>query len=192
MRGALLASALALVACSAPEEPAPRIGAVEPRVTATSEAVHAPRANPTASEATHAPPANAPREATHAPSEPAAQIFGSAPDETRPLTRLSAIVDDPERYRDQVVRTEGEIAQVCQRMGCWMELREDASGPAVRVPMAGHRFFLPRDVAGRRAMLEGRVALSALSEGARAHLESEGATATASALAIHASGVVVR
>lgn len=130
--------------------------------------------------------------------EPAAEaegterVFGEAPDRARPLTPLASILAEPDRYRDQVVRTEGEIAQVCQRMGCWMELRESPEGPAVRVPMAGHRFFLPRDVAGRRAMLEGRVAMRALSQAEREHLESEGASATASALSISATGVVVQ
>jgi hypothetical protein len=76
-------------------------------------------------------------------------------------------------------------------MGCWMELRERAGGPSVRVPMAGHRFFLPRDVAGRRATMEGRVVLASLSDEMRAHLASEGATLTSSTLSIHASGVVV-
>lgn len=124
--------------------------------------------------------------------QPTERTFGAAPDATRPLTPLAAILAEPERFRDRVVRTEGEIAQVCQRMGCWMELRDDPDGPAVRVPMAGHSFFLPRDVAGRRAMLEGRVAMRMLSAGERAHLESEGASATASALSIEATGVVVR
>lgn len=131
----------------------------------------------------------------------AERSFGSALDRSRPITPLASILAQPERYRDQVVRTEGQIAQVCQRMGCWIELRpvaqdeqgaEGSAAPAVRVPMAGHSFFLPRDVAGRPAMLEGRVVVEPLSADVRAHLEEEGATATASALSIHASGVVVR
>ena len=124
--------------------------------------------------------------------EGAERLFGAAPDRARPLTPLTSILAEPERYRDQVVRTEGRIAQVCQRMGCWIELREGEEGPAVRVPMAGHSYFLPRDVVGHRAMLEGRVAMRALSQGEREHLESEGATATASALSIAATGVVVQ
>jgi hypothetical protein len=132
-----------------------------------------------------------PAEATEAPDR-TERTFGTAPDRTRPLTPLADILAEPERYRDQVVRTEGQIAQVCQRMGCWMELREGDDGPRVRVPMAGHSFFLPRDVAGRRAMLEGRVAIQHLTADVRAHLEGEGATATASALSITASGVVVQ
>jgi hypothetical protein len=39
--------------------------------------------------------------------------------------------------------------------------------------------------------MQGRVALTELSPEARAHLESEGASATASALSIEATGVVI-
>ncbi|MEZ4340346.1 MAG: DUF4920 domain-containing protein [Sandaracinaceae bacterium] len=133
-----------------------------------------------------------------AASAPAARVEAEAPptsygtplDDSLPITPLSEIVSEPERYRDQVVRTEGEIARVCQRAGCWMELRAE-DGPAVRVPMAGHSFFLPRDSAGRRATMQGRVTIQELSADVRAHLESEGAQATASALSIDATGVVI-
>lgn len=117
--------------------------------------------------------------------------YGDPLEDGRELTTLGAILAAPETFADQVVRTEGEIAAVCQAMGCWMELREAEDGPAVRVPMAGHSFFLPKDISGRHATLEGRVALRDLSAEERAHLESEGASATAGALAIHATGVVV-
>lgn len=117
--------------------------------------------------------------------------FGQPVDPSLPLTPLASIVAEPERFADRVVRTQGEVARVCQRMGCWMELRERPEAPGVRVPMAGHSFFLPRDSAGRHATLQGRVTLQPLSPEARAHLESEGAVATASALSIEATGVVL-
>ncbi|MBX3270299.1 MAG: DUF4920 domain-containing protein [Sandaracinaceae bacterium] len=145
------------------------------------------RAEPSARLGESAPSAPA---AQPSPREPAASTFGAALDEGLPLTPLSAIVAEPERFRDQVVRTEGEIAQVCQRMGCWMELRE-GDGPRVRVPMAGHAFFLPRDAVGRHATMQGRVTLRPLTDDVRAHLESEGAQATASTLSIDATGVVI-
>jgi len=124
-----------------------------------------------------------------APVEPG-QTFGEPIDDSVPATALSELLSEPERYRDRVIRTEGEIARVCQRAGCWMELRED-DGEAVRVPMAGHAFFLPRDSAGRRASIQGRVTIQELSPDVREHLESEGAVATASALSIHATGVTI-
>lgn len=118
------------------------------------------------------------------------RLFGAELGEREPVA-LADITASPDRYAGQVVRTEGTIERVCQRMGCWMELRAEST-PAVRVPMAGHAFFLPRDVAGRSATIEGRVAVQELSADARAHLESEGALATASALSIDATGVIVR
>lgn len=118
------------------------------------------------------------------------RTFGQ-PLSAAPLTPLASILGAPSDFAGQTVKTEGTITQVCQRMGCWMELQAEGTSP-VRVPMAGHDFFLPRDVSGRLATIEGTVSLRELSEAERAHLESEGATATAHALEIAASGVVVR
>lgn len=137
-----------------------------------------------------APAAQAPAApATRAATGP--QTFGAPLDPSRALTALSAIVASPETFKDQVVKTNGEIARVCQSMGCWMELRSTAEAQPVRVPMAGHAFFLPKDAAGRHATIEGRVALQELSPEARAHLAGEGATAVASALSISATTVVI-
>lgn len=108
----------------------------------------------------------------------------------RELTSLATIAGDAQTYAGQVVKTEGEIAAVCQRMGCWMEMRAEGVEP-IRVPMAGHNFFLPKDVSGRHATIEGEVAVRELSADEREHLESEGALATAQALQISATGVVI-
>ncbi len=116
--------------------------------------------------------------------------FGAAPSD-RPETALADIAGSPATFEGQTVRTAGRIERVCQRMGCWMELSADGAG-AVRVPMAGHSFFLPRDVAGHDATVEGRVRVTPLSPEARAHLASEGALATADELSIEATSVVVR
>jgi hypothetical protein len=108
----------------------------------------------------------------------------------RDLTPLATIAGDAQTFAGQVVKTEGEIAAVCQRMGCWMEMRAEGVEP-IRVPMAGHSFFLPKDVSGRHATIEGEVAVRELSDDEREHLESEGALATAQALQISATGVVI-
>lgn len=133
--------------------------------------------------AAEAPTAEAPA------AEANAETFGQ-PLSDAPVVALATITEDPSRFAGQTVKTEGEITQVCQRMGCWMEMR--ASGtPTVRVPMAGHSFFLPRDAAGRRATVEGELTLRELSDAEREHLESEGAQATATALQLTATGVVL-
>lgn len=128
------------------------------------------------------------------------RIFGHELSDGVASTPLSTITTNATHYADQVVRTEGTIERVCQRMGCWMELRADpvAGSPPgehvapIRVPMAGHSYFLPPSVAGHVATVEGRVTVQPLSEEMRRHLESEGALATAGTFSIEATTVVVR
>lgn len=115
------------------------------------------------------------------------QHFGAPLNGALAVTPLATILASPQTYAGQTVRTEGEVSAVCQRMGCWMELR--AENGSVRVPIAGHAFFLPRDITGRRAIIEGNVAISELSEAQRAHLASEGAQTLGAGVAITATGV---
>ena len=147
--------------------------------TAEAEAPHADEADHEAhaEAAEHTAPADGPT------------AYGD-PLTDRELVTLATIAGDPSTYAGQTVKTEGEIAAVCQRMGCWMEMRAEGVEP-IRVPMAGHSFFLPKDVSGRHATIEGEVAVRELSEGEREHLESEGALATAQTLQISATGVVI-
>ncbi len=148
--------------------------------------------SPATSEASEAPaPAEGTEEAGEGNENGSGQ-FGSALTD-RELTPLTQIIANPNDFNGQTVKTEGEIARVCQQMGCWMELRpEGAEAQAVRVPMAGHDFFIPRDSSGRHAVIEGPVALRELSQAERDHLEAEGAEATAGRLQISATGVAIQ
>ncbi len=161
----LLASAVACGRSTSPEEP------IEAPAVAENETPAAPEAEPEAD-------------------EPSGNVFGD-PLSDRETTPLARIAGAPDEFAGQVVKTEGEITQVCQRMGCWMEMRSEGA-QAIRVPMAGHNFFLPKDAAGRHAVIEGEVAVRELSDAEREHLASEGAQAVASALQISATGVVLR
>lgn len=174
-------------ACSQPRESSagvdPSVAAAAPvaQTAAGPSATPAGSSEPPTGEGGDGPAVDAAGERAYG-----APLVGDAP----PLA-LASLLDDPERYAGQVVRTEGEISAVCQRMGCWMELRDERQR-AVRVPMAGHAFFLPRDVAGRRALVEGPLRVRPLGAAEREHLESEGAAATDVALELNATSVVVR
>jgi Domain of unknown function (DUF4920) len=177
----LLSSCLALTACGGEE---PSLHAHGGHTAPSAEAPAAEGATEASPEGASAGPAPA------AVLPDGARLFGTALSDRAP-TPLADISANPDAFNEQVVRTSGTIERVCQAMGCWMELRAEGVAP-VRVPMAGHSFFLPRDVAGRAAEIEGRVAVRPLTDDVRRHLESEGAVATASALSIDATGVVVR
>ncbi|MEO0323880.1 MAG: DUF4920 domain-containing protein [Myxococcota bacterium] len=173
---------LLLAACGRSESPAP--------------AAEAPAAETPAPE-TPAPEAPAVAEAEAPPEEAAEDIryphlFGDALDTEREPVALSALLAAPGEYADQVVKTSGTIQQVCQSMGCWMELRAGEEGAqAIRVPMANHAFFLPKDVAGRSCTIEGKVSVRDLTDEEREHYASEGATVLAQVAQIDATGVMI-
>jgi len=171
----LLALSFLLAACGSTEES----GATGP------EADNAGGETSQASEAAAEPPPEPTRVLADG-----SRLFGGEPSE-REQIELNTILGAPADYDGQTVKTVGEISAVCQRMGCWMELRADAEGPGIRVPMANHSFFLPRDLAGARATIEGTVHVAALDESTREHLESEGAEAADSELSIEATSVLV-
>ena len=126
------------------------------------------------------------------PAPPPAQAqYGAPIDPATPQIALAELLGNPSAHAGKTVRTEGKIERVCQRMGCWMELADGSAG-ALRVPMAGHSFFLPQSVRGRRASVEGTLQVAKLSAAHKEHLESEGAQATTSDISLAATGVAVQ
>jgi hypothetical protein len=49
---------------------------------------------------------------------------------------------------------QGKIAAVCQARGCWMNLDME-DGTVMMVRMKDHAFFVPKDAAGRTAVVKG-------------------------------------
>jgi hypothetical protein len=86
-------------------------------------------------------------------------------------TALADVVQDPERFAEQPVLLHGRIADVCQRKGCWVILRDE--GEHVRVRFKDYGFFLPTDSTGEEAFVEGVVTVKTLSEEDARHYESE-------------------
>jgi len=71
----------------------------------------------------------------------------------------------------------GTIAQVCQAEGCWIKLKNEA-GEDVFVKFKDHAFLVPKDLAGRRAVVSGTAVKKTVSVAERRHLaEDAGATA---------------
>ena len=89
------------------------------------------------------------------------------------------------------VRLEGKAEKVCKNKGCWVTLRDgDAT---VHVTFEGYSFFVPKDSAGRKVALEGKVKVKAPDPAEVAHLQGEGAGAAASSrVSVEAYGVELR
>ena len=72
-----------------------------------------------------------------------------------PEVALADVAKDPSRYAASPFTTHGTVTAVCQEMGCWMEIKDAASGAHLR--MHGHSFFVPKTASGRQARVQATV-----------------------------------
>ncbi|MET0343410.1 MAG: DUF4920 domain-containing protein [Polyangiales bacterium] len=158
---------LALAACEASRPAAPK-------------AERASAAAPAPVEKIEAAPAE-----SHAP-----QQLGAAPSLPGDPLAVRTLLEAPEPHLGKQVKCTGTVARVCQNAGCWLELQAAEGGPGLRVPMANHAFFIPKDAVGKRAVIEGALRRHELPEGQRAHYQSEGMKAVGP-LSLEATSVVL-
>lgn len=52
------------------------------------------------------------------------------------------------------VKLEAPIEAVCQKKGCWMDLKT-TTGESVRVTFKDYAFFMPKDASGKTAIVDG-------------------------------------
>ncbi|MFO0550645.1 MAG: DUF4920 domain-containing protein [Polyangiaceae bacterium] len=109
---------------------------------------------PSASAAREAAASNQAKSTAGAQQSPAQQknrSFGE-PITVKDETALIDIAREPSRFTDQTVRTTGTVQAVCQMAGCWMEIG-DADSRA-HIKMKGHSFYVPKDCAGKKAVVQ--------------------------------------
>jgi len=53
------------------------------------------------------------------------------------------------------VKLVGTVYEVCQAKGCWMNLKSETSGEELFVRFKDYGFFMPKDIAGRKVVIEG-------------------------------------
>ena len=120
-----------------------------------------------------------------------ARSFGAALDPDVPFVALERVLAAPEPLLGKELRTSGVVRRVCQKAGCWLELSlEGAPEASLRVPMAGHAFFIPQDAVDGRAEIQGTLGARPLPQATRDHLAGEGAR-TLGPLSLDATAVRV-
>lgn len=93
----------------------------------------------------------------------------------------------------------GEVTEVCQAKGCWMKVKLD-SEDEVFVRFKDYGFFVPKDAAGKKVVMNGAAFLEEMSvEDQKHYVEDEGAsedelaliTAPKRTLRFEADGVLI-
>jgi hypothetical protein len=72
-------------------------------------------------------------------------------------TKISDILADPDAYLNQTVLIEGEILDVCPKMGCWMQLKSDDGEGMIKVKVKDGDIVFPVEAIGDYAIVEGIV-----------------------------------
>jgi len=71
-------------------------------------------------------------------------------------TKISDILADPESFVGKTVLVEGEVLDVCQHAGCWMELKSDGDGK-IKIKVKDGDIVFPVSAKGGKAVAEGTV-----------------------------------
>lgn len=86
-----------------------------------------------------------------------------------------AVVDaNPSAYFERTLLVEATATAVCQPKGCWMQVEDEGRTALVRWEEGcGGRYSFPRDLAGRRILIQGSFYPKELSAEDARHLEEE-------------------
>jgi hypothetical protein len=68
---------------------------------------------------------------------------------------IATLLGDPSAYVDKTVQVKGKISEVCQKMGCWMNL-VDETGKMLRIKVNDGEIEFPKNSSGKTAVAEGR------------------------------------
>jgi hypothetical protein len=93
----------------------------------------------------------------------AAEVKLGKPLTLKQPTPIAALASEPEKYVGKTVQAKGKVSEVCQMMGCWMNL-VDENGKSVRIKVKDGEIAFPKDSAGKTAVAEGKFAKLQLSK----------------------------
>lgn len=72
-------------------------------------------------------------------------------------TPVSDMISNPGAYIGKTVKVKGQVMDVCQTRGCWMELAGDKPGGKLRVKVEDGVIVFPQSARGREAVVQGTV-----------------------------------
>jgi hypothetical protein len=100
--------------------------------------------------------------------------LGKPLSQSEPLP-LAKILASPENYVGKTVQVKGKASEVCEMMGCWVNIVE-GPGQSIRVKVNDGDIVFPRTAVGKTVVAEGKLAKLVLSREqavARARHEAE-------------------
>lgn len=97
-------------------------------------------------------------------------LYGKDYDPGMTAISFGDLINNVEGNNDQVILVKGNVAEVCQAMGCWVVMSDGSK--TVRATTS-HEFFLPKDIGGKEAVIYGKFKIAEISEDDARHYNEE-------------------
>jgi hypothetical protein len=81
------------------------------------------------------------------------------------------------------MKLKGEIAEVCLEKGCWMTVAT-GDGQTIRVTFKDYGFFVPKDAAGKKTVIEGEAKMETVDVATLKHYAEDAGKSAAEIAAI--------
>jgi hypothetical protein len=79
------------------------------------------------------------------------------------MTKISAIVAEPEKFNGKRVKVQGPIVDVCKERGCWIKIASDKEFESIRFKVDDGVIVFPLEIKGQNAVAEGVVSVRTIS-----------------------------
>lgn len=86
---------------------------------------------------------------------------------------VSKAFGDADVLKGKSVKIEGTVESVCQAMGCWFVLQGEKPEQTIRITAKDHGFFMPKASKGKKAVIEGELAVKELDIATAKHYEED-------------------
>jgi hypothetical protein len=125
--------------------------------------------------------------------------FGKKIDENGAIS-MAELIEKTAGGNEIHAKVYGKVEEVCQAKGCWM-LIDKGDGTTMRVKFKDYGFFVPKDCAGKTAIMEGRAFFRTVSvdelkhyaeDAGKSKEEIEKIKEPQKALAFEAEGVILK
>ncbi|MEJ5368454.1 MAG: DUF4920 domain-containing protein [Bryobacteraceae bacterium] len=71
-------------------------------------------------------------------------------------TPIASLEKSPGEYVGKTVQVRGRITEVCEKMGCWMNLVDPETNARVRIKVKDGEIVFPKEAVGKMAVAEGK------------------------------------
>ena len=79
-------------------------------------------------------------------------------------TSISSILADPKKFDGKRVMVEGVVTDVCQHMGCWINVAEKEGGESIKFKVEDGVIVFPKDSKGKTAKIQGKITVADFSK----------------------------